>query len=168
MAQRLTPLYIQAMSSLTRGTLYAVNVLNGALLFSFNVGPRLHSHPVRDLSDDVNLDKFCDYYNRHFVPPLNCPRDAHIVLNRIVYVCPELTIVQPTQSDLCHDLERPCVKVKQLISCANQRNGSITLARLPIKIIFGTPSDGFSLKNCYSSNLNPTGLPSYEAQKHRE
>ena len=98
----------------TRGTLYAVNVSNGALLFSFNVGPRLHSHPVRDLSDDVNLDKFWVTTTTGTLYHLNCPRDAHIVLNRIVYVCPELTIVPPTQNDLCNDLERPCVKVKQL------------------------------------------------------
>ena len=67
----------------TRGTLYAVNVSNGALLFSFNVGPRLHSHPVRDLSDDVNLDKFwvtSTTGTLYHQLPQRCPH----VLNRIV------------------------------------------------------------------------------------
>ena len=98
----------------SRGTLYAVNVTNGALLFQFNVGPRLHSHPIHDLNDNTNIDKYWVSSNSGTLYHLTCPKDAHIVLNRIVYVCPELTIVEPTQNDLCNDLERPCVAVQKL------------------------------------------------------
>eukprot|EP00943_MAST-04B_sp_MAST-4B-sp1_P004212 g4212.t1 len=98
----------------SRGTLYAVDITNGTLLFSFNVGPRLYSHPIHDIEDTTHLDKYWVSSNSGTLYHLTCPKDAHIVLNRIVYVCPELTIVKPTQEDLCNDLDRPCVKVQKL------------------------------------------------------
>ena len=74
----------------------------------------LHSHPIHDLNDNTNIDKYWVSSNSGTLYHLTCPKDAHIVLNRIVYVCPELTIVEPTQNDLCNDLERPCVAVQKL------------------------------------------------------
>ena len=69
---------------------------------------------IHDLNDNTNIDKYWVSSNSGTLYHLTCPKDAHIVLNRIVYVCPELTIVEPTQNDLCNDLERPCVAVQKL------------------------------------------------------
>ena len=44
---------------------------------------------------------------------LSCPDNGHIVLDRLVYVCPELTLVRPTSQDVCEELESPCVKEDQ-------------------------------------------------------
>jgi hypothetical protein len=94
----------------TIGKLHAIDLETGALIFEYSVGPKLHSHPVRNWQKKEDNMIFVSTYTGKLYG-LACPPNAHVVLSRVVYVCPELTIAVPTQEDLCNELERPCPKV---------------------------------------------------------
>jgi hypothetical protein len=97
----------------TSDRLYAVDVENGNMLFETRLGRQIHSHPVRNRELKASNMVFLSTIKGKLYG-LHCPKDAHIVISRVVYVCPELTIVPPTQEDLCQDLERPCSHVHRL------------------------------------------------------
>ena len=71
------------------------------------------SHPVRgaDHGGGHPADSYFVQSIDGTTHALNCPKNSHIVTDRLVYVCPQLTLVRPTSADVCAELERPCAVV---------------------------------------------------------
>lgn len=98
------PLVYVRIASDERGpVLYALDALAGTVLWHSDVGNTLFSFPQPGQGDMVYLSS-----NTGEITSLRCPKDAQFVVDRMVYVCPELTMVPPTQEDLCSELYNEC------------------------------------------------------------
>ena len=90
----------------------ALHHQNGSLAWSYQAGTSTFSHPIRSSDHDSGNHPKDGYYVQSTdgtTHALTCPPESHIVLDRLVYVCPALTLVRPTSKDLCSELESPCV-----------------------------------------------------------
>ncbi len=90
------------------------------------------SHPVRgaDHGGGHPADSYFVQSIDGTTHALNCPKNSHIVTDRLVYVCPQLTLVRPTSADVCAELERPCAVVDATTS-GNVRPPTFWVGRAP-------------------------------------
>jgi hypothetical protein len=90
----------------------ALHHSTGIVAWKYQAGTSTFSHPIRS-SDHATGSHPTDLYYVQSTDgtthALHCPTESHIVLDRLVYVCPALTLVRPTSKDLCMELESPCV-----------------------------------------------------------
>jgi len=101
----------------------AINHENGDIAWSYQAGEQTFSHPIRGSDHQSSKNNNMHPENSYYVQSsdgtthsLDCPNDGHIVLDRLVYVCPELTLVRPTSKDLCMELESPCFDEDDAVS----------------------------------------------------
>ena len=88
---------------------------NGVDVWSYIAGGVTFSKPVRGVDFNSTSGHFPkdSYYVQSIdgtTHAVVCPENGHLVLDRLVYVCPEMTLVRPTSRDVCEELERPCVR----------------------------------------------------------
>jgi outer membrane protein assembly factor BamB len=88
---------------------------NGVDVWSYLAGVVTFSRPVRgadynSTSGDFPKDSYYVQSIDGTTHAVVCPVNAHLVLDRLVYVCPEMTLVRPTSRDVCEELESPCVR----------------------------------------------------------
>ena len=82
---------------------YALLAETGFVIWLSEVGNAVFSFPQPGPGDLVYLSA-----RTGDTVALRCPKDAQFVVDRMVYVCPELTLVPPTQQDLCSELFNEC------------------------------------------------------------
>ena len=109
----------------------ALRHIDGVVIWTYPAAPPSFTRPKRGVDRDDGLHSIegggggggggtRHTANSYYVQSgdgtthaLSCPDNGHIVLDRLVYVCPELTLVRPTSQDVCEELESPCVKEDQ-------------------------------------------------------
>jgi hypothetical protein len=95
--------YVEVTTDNMNPTFHALDALTGEVLWFTSMGNRLFSHPQNGAGDDVLISSISGQ-----TIALICPPNAQFSVDRLVYVCPELTLVEPTQQDLCNELLNPC------------------------------------------------------------
>jgi outer membrane protein assembly factor BamB len=103
------PLTIYLSTSSSQVT--AIGARTGSILWTQKASIQSFSHPVPSLIDDKNNIRVYVTSKLGEIIAFNCSDDSHIVLDRRVYVCPDLSLVPYVEVDLCSEHGRTCFEL---------------------------------------------------------
>lgn len=81
----------------------AVDLRSGQVVWAYKTGSPVHSIPVHGAGSRLFVTT-----SDGRLYGLDCEDGAQLVVDRVVYLCPSLDQVRPTQRDLCEELDNRC------------------------------------------------------------